>query len=215
MQTIKVNPQSPDLKLIAQAAKTIENGGLVVCPTDTVYIFAVDATNEEAIRKVYEIKGRDYSKPIHVVVRGWEMVKNLCEVNEVAMKLYNEFLPGPLTIILNKKPIVPDILSANLPTLGIRLPNNPTTRAISANLDFPYTATSANKSGESNTYTANDVLEQLTQQDLSLIDLVIDAGELPKVDPSTVVDCTTDTPRILRPGPITQGQIEAVLNLNL
>lgn len=211
MQKVNVNPNSPDSKLIAQAAELMKKGGLVVCPTDTVYIFAVNATNEEAIKKVYSIKGRDFNKPIHVVVRNWEMAESSCETNEVAKKLNDNFLPGPLTIVLPKKPQIPNILTADLPTLGIRIPNNLTIQQLSHVVTFPYTATSANKSGGPDTYSVDEVLTQLEEKDLSLIDLVLDAGDLPKVAPSTIINCSITPPRILRPGPITQGQIESAL----
>ncbi|MBI3290051.1 threonylcarbamoyl-AMP synthase [Candidatus Microgenomates bacterium] len=222
MQKLKVDSENPENSIIEQAAEKLKNGGIVVCPNDTVYIFAADATDPVAIGRVYDLKGRDCAKPIHVIVKNWEMVKDLCETNETAMKLYNEFLPGPLTIILKKKSVVPDILTANLPTLGIRIPNNPTTRAISNLVDFPYTATSANKSGEQNTYTAQEVLDQLDEKDQALVDFIIDTGELPKVDPSTIIDCSlrlrsgqASPAKILRPGPITQGQIESVLGMKV
>lgn len=215
MQKVKINPKNPDPELIAQAATLMGNGGLVVCPTDTVYIFAVDATNEEAIKKVYEVKGRGFDKPIHVVVRDWEMIESLCETNESAKKLNDNFLPGPLTIVLNKKLIVPDILTANFPTLGIRIPNNLVTKLLSNSVNFPFTATSANKSGGPNAYSVDEVLKQLSEEDLSLVDLILEAGELPKVVPSTIVDCSLMPPRILRSGPITQGQIESALGIKV
>lgn len=222
MQKAKVNPQSPDLKLIAQAAKVMKNGGLVVCPTDTVYIFAVDTTNEEAIRKVYEIKGREFNKPIHVVVRDWGMVESLCKTNEVAKKLNDNFLPGPLTIVLPKKPAVSNLLTANLHTLGIRIPNHSVARLLSSLVAFPYTATSANKSGGPDTYSVNEILEHLEEKDSKLIGLILDAGKLPKVLPSTIVDCTlrlrsgqAAPPKILRSGPITQSQVESVLGMKI
>lgn len=214
MQRIKLSNTKPYEKKIAKAAEILKNGGLVVCPTETVYIFAVDAASDEAIKKVYEIKGRDFNKPIHVVTADWAMINELCYTNEISQKLYQEFLPGPLTIVLNKKPHVSDILTGGLSTLGVRIPKNPITRALSKMVDFPYTATSANKSGGKNPYTIEEALSGLSENKKDLIDLILDVGQLPATPPSTIVDCSL-RPKILREGPISKPEIEKALGLKV
>lgn len=199
MQTIKVDSNSPDLLTIIKAADVLKLGGLLVYPTDTAYGLGANALDEKSIRKVYELKSRDFSKPTHVVVRDWKMIEDLCFTNDAAKKLYDKFLPGPLTIILPKKKIVPDILTAGLKTIGIRIPNNEVTKILSSDLPFPYTTPSANKSGGKTPYSIEDVKKEL---DISKVDLILDAGKLPEVPPSTIVDLSTNSPKILRGGPI-------------
>lgn len=152
---------------------------------------------------MYEAKGRDFSKPTHVVIRNWEMLEAIAEPNAQARKLYDSFLPGPLTIILKKKPSVPDLLTAGLPTIGVRIPDSPVTQALSKAVDFPYTTPSANLSGGPTPYSAHGAVRQIGQS----VDLVLDAGELPPVPPSTLVDTTQSPAKILRQGPISEEQI--------
>lgn len=210
MSIVKFNVNNPNLLAIKRAAEILKTGGLIIYPTDTAYGLGANALDEMAIRKVYEVKGRDFSKPTHVVARDWKMIEELTETNELAKKLYDKFLPGPLTIILPKKKIVPDILTANLPTLGVRIPNNSITQLLSKSVSFPYTTPSANKSGGKTPYSIEDVKKEL---DISKIDLILDAGKLPEVPSSTIVDLSVPTPKILREGPIKKKRIEDCLKL--
>lgn len=205
MESLKVDLNNPNIEIIKKAVKILKAGGLIIYPTDTAYGLGANALDEKAVRKVYEVKGRDFSKPTHVVVRDWKMVEELTETNKLAKKLYDNFLPGPLTIILPKKKIVPDILTANLPTLGVRIPNNEVTKKLSNELPFPYTTPSANKSGGVTPYSIDDVKKEL---DVSKVDLILDAGKLPEVKPSTIVDLSAFTPKILREGPTKRRKLE-------
>lgn len=206
---LKTDRNFPDTVVADEAAKVLKNGGLIVYPTDTAYGLGANALDEKAVKKVYLLKGRDFSKPTHVVVSGWRMMDKLTQTNYFARKLFDAFLPGPLTLILNKKPIVPDILTANLPTLGIRIPDSKFTYKLSNRVDFPYTATSANKSGGETPYSTYDVGKEL---DMNAIDLVVNAGLLPKIAPSTIIDLTNPlSPRILRQGPISKNELEKVI----
>lgn len=211
MKLVKINPTSPAPEAINQAAETLKSGGLVVYPTDTAYGLGANALDETAVRKMYEAKGRDFLKPTHIVVRDWKMIEELAKTNELARKLYEAFLPGPLTIILEKKSVVPQTLTASLPTIGLRIPNSPTTRALSEAVEFPYTTPSANLSGGETPYTADAAVQQLGRH----IDLVLNAGKLAKVRPSTLVDTTHSPPQILRAGPITKERIENTLGLTV
>jgi len=210
MELIKVFLNNPDPDAIAKASNVLKSGGLIVYPTDTAYGLGANALSEKTVKKVYEVKGRDYSKPTHVVVADWKMIEELTETNELAKKLYNHFLPGPLTIILSKKKTVPDILTSGLPTLGVRIPNNSVTQSLSRLLTFPYTTPSANKSGGITPYSIDDVRKQL---DLEKIDLILDAQELRPTPPSTIVDLTIHPPKILREGPISKEQIRKAIKM--
>lgn len=208
METIKIDPKNPNHRAIKKAANVLSSGGLVVYPTDTAYGLGANAQDEKAVRKVYEVKGRDFSKPTHIVVRDWKMIEKLCQVNEVAKKLYHEFLPGPLTIVLPKKKVIPRILTAGRSTVGVRIPKNSITQSLSHLISFPYTTPSANKEGGKTPYSILDVKEEI---DMEKIDIVIDAGNLPPTPPSTLLDLSTSPPKILREGPITRKQIENVV----
>lgn len=211
MKIVKIDIDSPNLKTIKEAVEVLQSGGLVIYPTDTAYGLGANALNKEAVGKLYKAKGRDFSKPTHVVVRDWVMLKTIAEENPEAKMLFENFLPGPLTIILKKKAIVPNILTAGLGTLGVRIPKSPVTKVLSAILDIPYTATSANLSGGETPYNIKTVIEQIGQR----VDMVLDAGNLPKVPPSTIVDTTRTPLRILRKGPIIKEQLEEVLGRKL
>ena len=210
MKTLKINPYKPDRKVINKSITTILEGGLVVYPTDTAYGIAASAVNEKAIENLYRIKNRGLNKPTHVVVKDWKMIKKLTITNRSVKVLFEKFIPGPLTLILKKRPDspIPQILSGRLPTLGVRIPDCQVTQIFSEFLKLPYTTPSANKEGESTPYSIGEVKKVL---DLSLIDLVLDAGSLPRNLPSTVADLTKNTPKILREGPITNEQINEVL----
>lgn len=208
MQIINVDPKNPDRLAIKKAADTLIASGLIVYPTDTAYGLGGNALDENVIRKIYYVKARSFSKPTHVVVRDWDMIEKLTKTSDLAKRLYGKFLPGPLTIILPKKKVVPNILTAGLPTVGIRIPNSQITMRLSSYVEFPYTTPSANKSGGKTPYSISDVQKEI---DLERIDLVLDAGKLPQILPSTIIDLTTKPVKILREGPIKKTQIEKTL----
>ena len=183
---------------LEEAVETLRAGGIVLLPTDTAYGLAVDATNVAAITRVYELKKRD-QKPLIIVIRDAQHADEHVELNDVARRLMQYFFPGPLTLVLPKKEHLPHELTGGRPTVGIRQPDSIVTRQISVAFDRPYTSTSANLSGGPTPYSVDDALAQL---DHTLIDLVIDAGPLPKRPTSTVVDLTVTPPQILRKGPI-------------
>jgi len=197
------------LKLIVD---TIQKGGIILCPTDTSYLIGADAKNELAIKKVYDLKGRNKSKPIHIIVANLKMAEKYATFNTQAEKLARHLFPGKISLILEKKS---NLLSSNLtggkPTIGIRIPNLKLNTDISKDLGGPYTATSANKSGQSNSYSVQEFLNQLSPAEVNLIDLVIDFGKLAKSKPSTIVDCTTISLRLLRSGPVSKNLIEKTL----
>jgi len=209
MQIIKVNIDSLSSVYIKIAAEVLKSGGLIVYPTDTAYGLGANALNEKAIKKVYEVKGRDFSKPTHVVVRNWKMIEKLTETNDLAKKLFDKFLPGPLTMVLPKKEIIPDMLTAGLNTVGIRIPNNEVTKKLSGLLSFPYTTPSANKSGGVTPYSIDEVKKEL---DIRKVDLILDAGKLLPTPPSTIIDLTKNLPKIIREGSITKNQLMEVFN---
>ena len=188
--------------VVDTAIKTLKNGGLVIYPTETLYGIGADATNPKAIQKLSKYKNRPFGKPYSVAVANQEMAEKYVELNDSAKNLYREFLPGPLTIISKGKHKVALGVESEDGTLGIRIPNYKSVIDIVKKLDKPITSTSANASYKKRPYKILDILENISDYQKGLIDLIIDAGELPHNEPSTVIDTTLDNPITLRQGEI-------------
>lgn len=195
---------------VSRAAGVLRAGGVILYPTDTLYGLGADAFSDEAVANVYAIKGRDWEKPIHCIVADIEMAERYGEMNLFARKLAEEFLPGPLTLVLKKKEGIQGGI-AHGATIGIRIPDNDFCIALAREYGAPYTTTSANRAGEEPLATVPGILGQLghshTLKSVRVIDLVIDAGELPARAPSTVVDVSGEEPIILREGAIPAADI--------
>lgn len=202
----KVTPNFPDKDIVQIASIELVKGNLVIYPTDTVYAIGANGLDPIAIQKVFQIKRRPIDKPIHVIVSDLEMASSLVELNDAAIKLARDFLPGPLTIVLPKRNIVPDILVANGNTLGIRMPDNSICSLLASYSRVPITTTSANVSGSTNLYDIEQVLSDL-EENLHLASCILDQGRLDQTPPSTIVDLSTLTPTILREGPISSKDI--------
>lgn len=197
MRTIEVNKNT-----IEEATEVLRNGGLVVYPTETLYGIGADATNPKAVRKLTEYKNRPFGKPYSIAVTDQKMAEKYVELNEAAKNLYREFLPGPLTIISKGKHKVASGVESEDGTLGIRIPDYKLVTDIVKTFGKPITATSANASHKKRPYKISDILENIGDKQKELIDLIIDAGELPRNEPSTVIDTTLDEPVTLRQGEI-------------
>lgn len=192
---------------IQLASEILKQGGVVVCATDTGYLLGVDGLNTNAIQKVYLIKGRSFNKPIHLVVSGVEMAKELAYMDHHAEWVFERFLPGPLTVILKKKTLVPNLLVSGLESVGIRIPQNDFLLQLVKAAGTPITATSANRSGQGTPYSVEQVMEELGDA-VKYVDLIIDQGETQHAQPSTILDMTATPPKILRQGPITESMLQ-------
>lgn len=198
MRTIILNTNNVN-EIIDETFKILNNGGLVIFPSDTVYGLLVDATNKAAVEKLITFKNRPAGKPISVFV-DFRSMGQLVEINNSQQKIFDEILPGPFTVILPSKHKVDKLLESETGTLGIRVPNYiPITRLIER-FKKPITATSANLAGRSPHYSIESFLNELTEKQRKLIDLIINAGQLPKNKPSTVVDLSRSNVKILRQG---------------
>lgn len=187
---------------VAAAAEALRRGGVVLYPTDTLYGLGADALNEDAIARVKMIKEREEQKPVQVLVESMEMAEQYAEVTDLAQSLSNNFLPGSLAIVLNKKESVPNTLSGEASgTVGIRVPNNQFCLALARAFGKPFTTTSANRSGFETLSNPDEILEQLGDK-AQYIDVVIDQGEIANRLPSTVVDARGDAIAIIRDGAI-------------
>lgn len=187
---------------IEEIVKTLQKGGLVIMPTETVYGAFVDATNQKAVDKLNRYKKRPPGKPLSVAVPDQKMAKKYAELNQTAKDLYKNFLPGPLTIVSSGKHKLARGVESETGNVGIRIPDYQLILDVVKKLGKPITATSANASYQKRPYSITNILDNISQKQKDLIDTIIDAGELPKNEPSTVIDTTLDDPAILRQGDI-------------
>jgi L-threonylcarbamoyladenylate synthase len=207
-QVIQLDPERPQQEAIEFAASVIRNGGLVAFPTETVYGLGADAMNENAVRRIFEAKGRPADNPCIVHVDGREKVDRVAEtIGDKADRLIRNFWPGPLTLVLKRKPEVAAAVSAGLPTVAIRMPRNKIALELIRFSGTPIAAPSANASGTPSPTTAAHVLDDLRGR----IDLVLDGGATNIGIESTVLDMTGDPPVILRPGWITHEMLSQVI----
>lgn len=191
--------------LIEQAAALLRRGGLVAFPTETVYGLGADATNPAAVVRIFAAKGRPATNPliIHVADAGVAQ-RYAAHWPEVAARLARRFWPGPLTIVLPKRPIIVDGATAGLGTLGLRCPDHPLALELLRAFDGPVAAPSANRSTRVSPTTAQHVRDELGDA----VDLVLDGGACTVGIESTVLDLAGDTPTVLRPGAVTAEMIE-------
>lgn len=196
------------------AAQALKDGSLVVFPTETVYGLGADATNALAVARIYEVKGRPADHPLIVHIGDLKHLEQwVTEIPKYATELAREFWPGPMTLILKRSDLAKDFVTGNQDTVGIRLPINSLTLGLLEafhNLGGKgIAAPSANRFGQVSPTTAAAVQEEIGDF-LADSDLVLDGGSSEVGLESTIIDCTTDVPRVLRPGAITIEMIEEV-----
>ncbi len=187
-------------ELVVRAVDVFKRGGLVVYPTETCYGVGVDATNAQAVNKLLSYKERPEGKAISIAVDSRQMAAQYVEINQTAENLYKNFLPGPVTVISNSTHQVAKGIEAEDGSLGIRMPAYQFTLDLIKTFGKPITATSANMSGKKTPYKIDDILNNIPDKKKELIDLIIDAGELPHNPPSTVVDTRLNDEKVLRRG---------------
>ena len=198
---------STDPQALRLALEILQGGGLVAFPTDTVYGLGALVQIPECIQTLYSVKGREATKAIPLLLSNPdEMEQVALVISPMARRLAERFWPGPLTLVVPKHPSLPVELSS-LSTVGVRMPNHPVALAL-LRVTGPLAVSSANRSGEASTVTAHEVVEHLGGR----IALVLDGGRTPGGMSSTVVDCTGDTPVILRQGPISIVELQQALS---
>ena len=191
-----------DYKSIQRALEVLHKGGLVAFPTDTVYGLGTLAFDGKAVESIYLAKNRPIEKAIPVLIGEIKDLDKLSDgLTEVVSRLASRYWPGPLTIIVPKKPTLPEAVSAT-DTVGVRIPDHQVARALLRSTG-PMAVTSANLSGQPSPSTAQEVFEQLNGR----IQLIIDGGKTPGGVPSTLVDCTGSEIKVLREGPISLEQL--------
>ena len=195
-----------------EAAEIIKTGGLVAVPTETVYGLAGNGLDEEAVKQIYEVKGRPHVKPLSLMVPGAEAMDRYCEdVPQGARLLAERFWPGPLTIVLKAKDFIPSIVLAGGDTVGLRCPDHPMTLELLKKAGVPFAAPSANPSGEESPKTAQKVWDYFSGK----IEGIIDGGECGIGRESTIISMAQKPYRILRQGALAEKEIASALTEGL
>jgi L-threonylcarbamoyladenylate synthase len=195
-----------DIKAIEEAGKIIREGGLVAFPTETVYGLGANALDTNAVKKIFEAKGRPQDNPLIIHVADFEIGDFVQEIPGIAEKLMKSFWPGPLTIILKKSKLIPDMTSAGLDSVGIRMPCNNIARELIKSAGVPIAAPSANISGRPSPTEVSRCIEDLSGK----IEYIL-GGHICEVGlESTIVDCTVYPPCVLRPGGVTLDMLHKI-----
>lgn len=193
-----------NIEELRECAKIINSNGIIVFPTETVYGIAGNAFCEDAVKKIYLAKGRPADNPLIVHIADKKQIEEICIIeNEIEQKLIDKFMPGPFTLILKKKDIIPDIVSAKLDTVGIRMPSSKIANTFIKECKVPIAAPSANVSGKPSGTIVEDIKDELDGK----VDVIIDGGFTDIGLESTVVKVIEGVPEILRPGKITKEDI--------
>lgn len=203
---VRVDLDNPSVNIIKEMVQIIKNGGVVVYPTDTVYGLGANALNPRAVLKIFKIKKRSLNQPLPVIVSGLKMAEKLAFINNDARKLIGAFWPGSLTIIMDKKPVLPSIVVSGGSSVGLRMPNHTIPLMMLKTSKLPLVATSANIHGKPDPIDAKDIIKQIGKE----VDLIFDCGKT-KGKPSTIVDLTKVPPLIVRSGSINREAIEKVI----
>lgn len=194
-----------DYTKLKEPAQIIKNGGIVVFPTETVYGIGTNGLNENSIKRLYEVKQRPLNKPISLLVNSIEMIEQITQnISELEYKLIKKFMPGPFTIILKKKDIVPNILTANGDTVGIRMPENKVALKLIEYAGVPIATPSANISGKPSGTTLDIIKNDFGEE----VDYFIDGGKSKIGIASTIVQVIDGKPHILREGAILKENLD-------
>lgn len=204
-EILKADENISEETVLCRAAEILVQGGVIAYPTETFYGLGADATNEKAIQKIYDLKGRNFNNPISVIIDKEENLYPLAdEVPAAALMLMKTFWPGPLTIVFKASGKISSLLTAQTGKIGIRISSHAGATVIAQKLGHPLTATSANLSGTPECSTAFEVANQIGNK----IDAIVDLGQTPGGKGSTIIDVTVNPPQILREGVIRRINIQ-------
>jgi len=205
---LKINPVEPEADLIGQAARVLQSGGVIGYPTETVYGIGCNAFDAEAVNRIIQLKQRDRSKAMILIAADLLQISDLVEsIPESAERLMENFWPGPLTMVFKSSQFLKDFAFRKSKTIAVRIPDCAICLSLLKACDFPIVSTSANRSGQPDATTADELISTFGTD----LDLIIDGGRTPSKAPSTVVDLTKNPPRILREGIISVLEINTVL----
>ena len=207
-QIIKLEEINDDI--LRKIGIELRNGKLIVFPTETVYGIGANSLDKKAVSNIFKAKGRASDNPLIVHVSGIKMLKDIVyDVGDIEKKLIQAFWPGPLTIIMKKKEVIPDNVSSGLNTIGVRMPDNIIAKKLIEYAKVPIAAPSANKSGKPSGTSTQDIIKELSGK----VDYIIDSGNTEIGIESTVIQVIDDKVRILRPGKITKEEIEKYVDV--
>jgi L-threonylcarbamoyladenylate synthase len=187
---------------IQRAAQTLEKGGVIIYPTDTVYGLGCNPFNEDAVKRVFKIKG-ERTKPLPILASNVKEIEKIAQVTEKVLKLAEKFWPGPLAIVLPKKPSLPSIVTCDLDSVAVRVPNHEVALELIRLSGGLLVGTSANKSRKKPPQTASEAAKQIGEE----VDIILDGGPTPIGASSTIIDLTGEKPRIVRHGPLKMSDI--------
>lgn len=205
-KVVNIHSESQMLDIIEEAAELIREGGLVVYPTESCYGLGCNALDKAAVKRVFAVKRRPLGTALPIIVSDVDMLKMCAFVDDGVEKLMEKFWPGPLTIALRKKPIIPDVLNPR--AVAARISSHPVALSLVKAASVPITATSANTSGKSPHYAVKQLFKDLDGK----VDLVLDSGRLPRRRVSTIVDFTFGTtPKITRIGAIPEKDVSEII----
>ncbi len=191
----------------AEARGLLSAGGLLALPTETFYALAVNPFDGAALARLYGVKARPLGNPVLVLISGPEMLPQVALPAPPAYQLLAPLWPGPLTLILPARPDLPPLLTGGTGAVGVRQPGQPLVCRLLAELGFPVTGTSANRSGQPPLTAAAAVARELGEE----VDLILEAGPTPGGQPSTIVDLTVSPPRLVRAGAISAATLKEAL----
>jgi len=211
MQVFEVDQANPDLQVVDRIVELLKSGGVIAFPTDTFYGLGADIYNDLAVKRVFDIKGRGYNKPILILISDKNEIMPFVSrenFSKDAGRLIERFWPGPLTLVFKASDVVPKVLTGGTGKIGIRLPDHPFCQRLVERMGRPITATSANLSGGPDLDDPSEVKKSIGDR----IDALVDGGSTPGGFPSTVVDVTGVEPLILREGAIPALRIKEALS---
>ncbi|MDP3965010.1 MAG: L-threonylcarbamoyladenylate synthase [bacterium] len=197
METIILS-QNTRTRAIERSTEALRKGKVIICPTDTIYGLIADATSDQAIRAVIEMKGRRFDKGISVIIASIEQLSDVARPRPEEQPAMERYWPGPVTILFDAKPGLSELLTGGRQTIAVRLPDHDFCRALAENLGRPLTATSANRSGTKPAVSPLEMYADLGQN--AGIGLIVDDGLIEDPTPSTLIRVEKDGIRILRPG---------------
>ena len=203
-----IDPDNPDVTVLERTAEIIRAGGIVVYPTDTLYGFGVDARNQIAMNRLYELKGRDKKKPVSLIVKNLNQAESIVgKLHEYERTVFRKLLPGKITLILKKRKNTELPKLTQFRKIGFRIPHYKISKILSELADCPITSTSVNISTKNNLSSAKEIKALFNNQ----VDIILNAGSLKNSKGSTVIDLVTMPPTILRAGAISKKEIEGFL----
>ena len=212
MEIIKVNLNEDFSEAIQKAIAVLKLGGVIVYPTDTLYALGANALEPFAVERIFKIKNRAREKPLPLAIRNIKWAKELAFIYKKEERILNSVWPGAVTVILPKRNIVPGIVTAGQSGVALRIPNHPFTNKLLGMFGYPITSTSANISGEESPRKISEIINMF-EGNYYKPDLIVDVGDLPESEPSTILDLTSGKPKILRVGPVKPETLRKLLEV--